>query len=496
MKLNWPLPPECNRITQRFGRNPSFYGQFGLAGHEGLDIACAIGTPVLAAHDGWSEPRWDGRDYGDQVWVHGDGLSTLYAHLSQTTVTFGERVNGGDQVGLSGDTGRWVTGPHLHFGLKIAGVNNREFKDWLDPQDYLGRRMMSKLNPHFQKIPNWAKVLWANCKNQWYKVVIPPVGDPFLGKKGIGRPWIGGDHVENEYIRDGAAGADRYFARLRQYYLDRPYIWAWESPNEPQPMGDPVFRTALARFLLRWVQLMHSIQKRTVIWCFSVGWVDVPEDILDFVAASELTDYAALHEYSAPTMQDAAGWHCLRYRQTMQALKNGGHRVPPLLITECGIDGGVIQQGRTGWKTHARDEEDYMGQLAWYDRELCQNDYVKAAFIFTSGPESDWVDFDVNETLTRKVVAHVNSSSPPLVPPEESVGDEFTQTEIARCRTGLGLVPATIKASVERGLVWVKELYAPLDPYAFAMAYDPQTGRYVALKLESQTWRVVATIDL
>lgn len=286
---------------------------------------------------------------------------------------------------------------------------------------------MSKLNPHFQKIPNWAKPLWANCKNEWYKVVMPPIGDPFPGKKGIGRPWIGGDHVENEYIRDGAAGADRYFARLRQYYLDRPYIWAWESPNEPHPMGDPVFRAALAAFLLRWVQLMHGINKRTVILCLSVGWPDKPEHILDFVNALRPTDYWALHEYSAPTMQDAAGWHCLRYRQTVQALRNGGHRVPPLLITECGIDGGVLKppQGKTGWKTHARDEEDYMGQLAWYDRELCQDDYVKAAFIFTSGPESEWVDFDVNEALTRKLVNHINSSNPlPVEPPIDSPTDD------------------------------------------------------------------------
>ena len=71
------------------------------------------------------------------------------------------------------------------------------YKD-IDWKGNYGEETMSKLNPHFQKIPDWAKPLWANCRNEWYKVVIPPIGDPFPGKKGIGRPWIGGDHVENE----------------------------------------------------------------------------------------------------------------------------------------------------------------------------------------------------------------------------------------------------------------------------------------------------------
>jgi len=496
MRLSWSLPPECTTISQRFGENPGFYKQFGLAGHEGLDIACPIGTPVLATHDGWCEPRWSGRDYGDQVWLHGDGLSTLYAHLNQTTVAFGQQVERADQIGLSGDTGRWVTGPHLHLGLKIGGVSNREFKDWLDPEPYLRRETMSKLNPHLQKIPDWAKLLWANCKNEWYKVVLPPIGDPFPGKKGIGRPWIGGDEVEQAYIRDDAAGAARYFARLRQYYLDRPYIWAWEAPNEPHPMGDYDFRAALDGFTYRWIELMHSINKRTVILCLSVGWPDKPEHILEFAPSLQHTDYWALHEYSAPTMQHDAGWHCLRYRRTVQALRDAGHRVPPLLITECGIDGGVLKppQGKTGWKTHARDEEDYMGQLAWCDRELCQDGYVKAAFIFTSGPESEWVDFEVNEVLTRKLVAHINAGGPLPAEPEGPVVEGFTQAEREEARRQFERHPATMKAANQLGYVWQKEW--EFNGFYFALVYLPADHKYKVIKLEPQTWQLVATIDL
>ncbi len=81
-------------------------------------------------------------------------------------------------------------------------------------------------------------------------------------------------------------------------------------------------------------------------------------------------------------------------------------------------------------------------------------------------------------------------------PSPDPSGEEFTLDEVARCRTALGVVPATIKASVERGYHWLKELYVSGDPYAFAVAYDPQARHYVALKLETRAWGVVAQIDL
>ena len=73
---------------------------------------------------------------------------------------------------------------------------------------------------------------------------------------------------------------------------------------------------------------------------------------------------------------------------------------------------------------------------------------------------------------------------------------EFTAFEVTRCRTELNVVPATIKASVERNYVWLKELYKAGDPFAFALVYDSSTKRYKALKLETQRWQVVAEVNL
>ena len=63
-------------------------------------------------------------------------------------------------------------------------------------------------------------------------------------------------------------------------------------------------------------------------------------------------------------------------------------------------------------------------------------------------------------------------------------------------RAVFSVIPATMKACDQRALVWRKEIYTPGAPYAYCIAYDEAYGRYVALKLESRTWQVVAQINL
>jgi len=63
---------------------------------------------------------------------------------------------------------------------------------------------------------------------------------------------------------------------------------------------------------------------------------------------------------------------------------------------------------------------------------------------------------------------------------------------LQRCREAKGIVPATIKAAVENGYVWLKEVYTPGDPFAYALVWDNAAGEYAALKLEARTWTLVA----
>lgn len=122
--LRWPL--DSVTITQQFGRTSDSRRLYVSGTHDGIDFSTktaanqtGIGTPVKAALTGTvveinlgSVPNCQ---YGKWVLVrHGNGLTTLYAHLSAINVTKGQTVSTGSILGYSGDTG-YATGPHLHF---------------------------------------------------------------------------------------------------------------------------------------------------------------------------------------------------------------------------------------------------------------------------------------------------------------------------------------------------------------------------------------------
>lgn len=90
--------------------------------HKGVDYGAPSGTPVRAVGDGEIDFAGWQNGYGNVVEIrHANGRSTLYAHLSRISVHKGEHVEQGDFVGTVGSTG-WATGPHLHFEVKLAGV--------------------------------------------------------------------------------------------------------------------------------------------------------------------------------------------------------------------------------------------------------------------------------------------------------------------------------------------------------------------------------------
>lgn len=139
MILHWPLAPEYRRITQVFGANPADYAAYGLAGHEGIDLSCPVGAPVMAAHAGRVAVMWAPSSYGRYIEVEGDGVMTLYAHLSRALCD-GEIVQAGAIIGYSGNTGS-STGPHLHFGACPLPRNLGDgYKGWVDPMPLLQER--------------------------------------------------------------------------------------------------------------------------------------------------------------------------------------------------------------------------------------------------------------------------------------------------------------------------------------------------------------------
>ncbi|WP_369147599.1 peptidoglycan DD-metalloendopeptidase family protein [Streptomyces sp. R44] len=88
--------------------------------HTGVDFIASTGTTVVAVGPGTVYSAGDGGAYGNQVVIqHADGTFSQYAHLSSISVSAGQTVTGGEQIGLSGATGN-VTGPHLHFEMRTG----------------------------------------------------------------------------------------------------------------------------------------------------------------------------------------------------------------------------------------------------------------------------------------------------------------------------------------------------------------------------------------
>lgn len=130
-------PVESGIISQLFGENPDVYAQFGYAGHNGIDYAVPLRTPVLAAADGQvTKIAFEMGGYGNYVIVTHDEFRTYYAHLSQYVARLGEEVKAGTIIGYSGNTG-FSTGPHLHFALQIPGQTNPGYKEYFDPLPYM-----------------------------------------------------------------------------------------------------------------------------------------------------------------------------------------------------------------------------------------------------------------------------------------------------------------------------------------------------------------------
>ncbi len=122
----WPVQ---GRITGSFGeRIDPFSGEGAF--HRGVDISSDIGTRIIAPADGIVRFADFMNGYGRAVMIdHGNGITTLYGHMSGFAVIPGQMVHRGDTVGYVGQSGR-STGPHLHYEVRI-------FNTPVNPNKYL-----------------------------------------------------------------------------------------------------------------------------------------------------------------------------------------------------------------------------------------------------------------------------------------------------------------------------------------------------------------------
>ncbi|HWX56375.1 MAG TPA: M23 family metallopeptidase [Verrucomicrobiae bacterium] len=135
----WPVE---GRVTSSFGeRSDPFNGEGAF--HRGIDIATPLGSRIIAPASGVVRFADQMNGYGRALVIdHGNGITTLYGHMSGFLVTEGQTVNRGEAIGFVGQSGR-ATGPHLHYEVRIyeTPVNPQRFLRYTLPQQFVAGAM-------------------------------------------------------------------------------------------------------------------------------------------------------------------------------------------------------------------------------------------------------------------------------------------------------------------------------------------------------------------
>jgi len=128
-------------------------------------------------------------------------------------------------------------------------------------------------------------------------------------------------------------------------------------------------------------------------------------------------DYFACHCYwCPPDVPPTDTWHALRYRMNVQYLVEAGFPRPQVVITESGIDGGVIGQTGMGYRSYGISESAYLAQIEQFDAELRKDSYVVGATIYGANPNPLWETFRLSDGMQQQIIDSAQEVTPVTEP--------------------------------------------------------------------------------
>lgn len=190
MFLTLPIKDIC--VTQPLGMNYlDFYKNLGMKGHNGIDFKAGMGCKVLSAHDGivsYCSIYNDGEDNNPrEKWMRhleiqslDKTFKTVYLHLLrfESNIQPGIKVNAGQVIGRADNTGKYTTGNHLHFGMKMIDVNGNTinydngYMGAIDPTPYFVEKygkdwFRSASYNRYGRKQDWMAEWKMRFKNPW-----------------------------------------------------------------------------------------------------------------------------------------------------------------------------------------------------------------------------------------------------------------------------------------------------------------------------------------
>jgi hypothetical protein len=178
VQYNYTNETKISIVNQWFGENPDWYSTIGLAGHDGIDLLAKVQTCLYAPCDGvvWRVQDDDNVDVNDKrfgyIQINGEenGIKFrwLGGHLTDSFVKVGDKVHANDLIGLTGNTGTFTTGAHLHASFTLLDKSGNAlnldngFHGQLDHKD-LYETLYAYKSDELQRLWDYAK-----ANNIWY----------------------------------------------------------------------------------------------------------------------------------------------------------------------------------------------------------------------------------------------------------------------------------------------------------------------------------------